>query len=69
MKAVEIGGLKVDAKLYDLVRKEIAPGTGVNAERFWKSLGEIVRDLGPKNRVLLDKRDRLQARIDQWHTA
>ena len=69
MKAVEIGGLKVDAKLYHLVRKEIAPGTGVNAERFWKSLGEIVRDLGPKNRVLLDKRDRLQAQIDQWHTA
>src|SRR3990172_11176920 len=69
MKAVEIGGLKVDAKLYHLVRKEIAPGTGVNAERFWKSLGEIVRDLGPKNRELLDKRDRLQAPIDQWHTA
>jgi len=69
MKAVEIGGLKVDAKLYHLVRKEIAPGTGVNAERFWKSLGEIVRDLGPKNRELLDKRDRLQAQIDQWHTA
>jgi malate synthase len=69
MKAVEIGGLKVDAKLYHLVRNEIAPGTGVNAERFWKSLGEIVRDLGPKNRALLDKRDRLQAQIDQWHTA
>jgi len=69
MKAVEIGGLKVDAKLYNLVRKEIAPGTGVNAERFWKSLGEIVRDLGPKNRALLEKRDRLQAQIDQWHTA
>ena len=69
MKAVEIGGLKVDAKLYNIVRKEIAPGTGVNAERFWKSLGEIVRDLGPKNRALLDKRDRLQAQIDQWHTA
>jgi len=69
MKAVEIGGLKVDAKLYHLVRKEIAPGTGVNAERFWKSLGEIVRDLGPKNRALLDKRDHLQAQIDQWHTA
>ncbi|MDP2603647.1 MAG: malate synthase G [Deltaproteobacteria bacterium] len=69
MKAVEISGLKVDEKLYNLVRKEIAPGTGVNAERFWKSLGEIVRDLGPKNRALLDKRDRLQAQIDQWHTA
>jgi malate synthase len=69
MKAVEISGLKVDAELYNLVRKEIAPGTGVNPARFWKSLGEIVRDLGPKNRALLDKRDRLQTQIDQWHTA
>jgi malate synthase len=69
MKPVEIGGLRVDAELHDLVRKEIAPGTGVNAARFWKSLGEIVRDLGPKNRALLEKRDRLQAQIDQWHRA
>jgi malate synthase len=28
-----------------------------------------VRDLGPKNRALLEKRDRLQKQIDQWHLA
>jgi malate synthase len=67
--SVAIGGLRVNEELYALVRDEIAPGTGVNAARFWKSLGEIVRDLGPKNRALLDKRDRLQSQIDQWHTA
>ena len=69
MKPVEIGGLRVDAKLYKLVRDEIAPGTGVNVDRFWRALGGIVRDLGPKNRALLQKRDRLQEQIDHWHLA
>jgi malate synthase len=68
-KPVEIGGLRIDHELYVLLRDEIAPGTGVKVDGFWKSLGAIVRDLGPKNRALLAKRDRLQAEIDQWHRA
>src|ERR687891_488773 len=67
--SVEIGGIKIDEELYRLVRDEIAPGTGVNADRFWKSFGEIVRDLAPKNRALLEKRDRLQEQIDEYHMA
>ena len=66
---VEIGGLKIDERLYRLVRDVIAPGTGVKVDGFWKSLGAIVRDLGPKNRELLAKRDRLLMQIDQWHLA
>jgi malate synthase len=64
---VEVGGLKVDQGLHDLVRDEIAPGTGIDPETFWTCLAEIVRDLEPKNRRLLDKRDALQAKIDAWH--
>ena len=64
---VEIGGLGVATCLHDLVSDEIAPGTGVEPEAFWRSLADIVRELGPKNRALLDRRDRLQAQIDAWH--
>ena len=64
---VEVGGLKVARCLHDLINDEIAPGTGTSAESFWRSLAEIVRDLGPKNRALLDRRDQIQARIDAWH--
>ena len=64
---IEVGQLKIDEGLYRLVRDEIAPGTGVEANAFWASLGEIVVDLAPKNRTLLDKRDALQQRIDQWY--
>ncbi len=66
---VEIGGLKVDRGLYDLVKDEIAPGTGVETDAFWKALGKIVEDLAPKNRSLLERRDALQQKIDAWHLA
>jgi malate synthase len=66
---ISIGGLKVDESLHRLVRDEIAPGTGVNADRFWKSFGAMVRDLGPNNRALLEKRDKLEKQIDQYHSA
>ena len=64
---VEVGGLKVAKVLYDLVANEIAPGTGVEADKFFAELGKIVDDLAPKNKALLKKRDELQARIDAWH--
>ena len=64
---IEVGRLKIDEGLYRLVKDEIAPGTGVEADAFWTSLGDIVADLAPKNRILLDKRDTLQQRIDEWY--
>ena len=64
---VEIGGLGVAKCLHDLVDDEIAPCTGIDPQAFWRSLADIVRDLGPKNHALLDRRNQLQAQIDAWH--
>ena len=64
---IEVSQLKIDEGLYRLVRDQIAPGTGVEANAFWASLGEIVADLAPKNRTLLHKRGALQQRIDEWY--
>jgi malate synthase len=64
---VEIGNLQIAKSLYDLVDNEIAPGTGIAPEAFWTALDGIVMDLAPKNRALLDKRDALQRKIDDWH--
>ncbi|MEE4362179.1 MAG: malate synthase G [Pseudomonadales bacterium] len=63
---VQAGGLRVAREIHDLVRDEIAPGTGVAPEQVWEGLAGIVRDLGPRNRALLDVRDALQARVDAW---
>jgi malate synthase len=62
----EVAGLIVSEELYRLVRDEIAPDTGVEADAFWSALSRIVKELGPKNRMLLDKRNGLQKRVDEW---
>ncbi len=64
---IEAGGLCVDAELFELVKNEIAPGTGVDPDAFWTALGRIAADLGPGNRALLQERDAMQAKIDAWH--
>jgi len=68
-KRVTVNGLAIDASLFELVRDEIAPGTDVAPDAVWQLLAELVRDLGPRNRALLDKRDELQATINAWHLA
>ena len=64
---VEVGGLLVAAGLFELVRDEITPGTGVDPEEFWTALGQIVSDLEPGNRRLLDHRDELQQQLSLIH--
>ncbi len=64
---IEISGLSVDRGLYDLIDNEIAPGTGVDSASFWQSFADIVADMGPDNRRLLELRDDLQSRLDTWH--
>ena len=63
---IEAAGLKVARVLDDLVRNEIAPGTGITADQVWAALADVVNTLGPRNRALLERRDDLQAQIDQW---
>jgi malate synthase len=60
------GGIRIAKELHDLVRDEIAPGTGIEPAKVWSLLDAIVRELGPRNRALLEKRDAFQARIDRW---
>jgi malate synthase len=69
MDRVSVGGLNVARGLHDFVVGEALPGTGISPEVFWGGLGAIVRDLTPKNRALLAKRDALQDQIDAWHRA
>ena len=61
------GGLQVAGEIQALLEQDIIPGTGVSADQFWHALTAIVKDLGPVNQQLLDRRDELQASIDQWH--
>jgi len=62
-----VHGLQVATVLKDFVDTQVLPGTGIEAETFWKGFAEIVHDLAPKNAALLAERDRLQTELDAWH--
>lgn len=63
----ELFGIQVCAQLYDLIKLEALPGTGIEENDFWMGLSDILRDFMPRNRHLLAKRDVLQRQIDEWH--
>ena len=60
-------GLQIAKPIFDLVAEEVCPGSGIEADNFWRDFAAIIRDLAPINRQLLEKRESLQAAIDAWH--
>jgi malate synthase len=66
---IQQSGLQIAPVLHQLLEQDICPGTGISAEQFWQGLASLVNTLGPRNRELLDIREKLQAQIDAWHLA
>ena len=66
---IQQGGLQVASVLHHLLERDIAPGTGIAAADFWQGLESVITELAPENRALLQVREDLQAKIDQWHRA
>ena len=66
---IQIGGLRVDRALKDLIDEQVCPGTGISSALFWSGLEKIVAEFAPRNRELLAKREALQQQIDDWHQA
>ena len=64
---IQHGSLAVDKLLNDFIETKALPSSGVSSEQFWSSFEQILKDLTPKNKALLQKRDDLQAKIDRWH--
>jgi malate synthase len=66
-RPIRIDDLEIDRVLHDFVNREAIPGTGIEADHFWRGFASLVGRLGPRNAALLAKRDRLQSQIDEWH--
>jgi len=66
-KTLQYGGLTVAKELDDFLREEVVQGIDVDADKFWSSLELILEDFGPRNKLLLNKREELQKQIDEWH--
>jgi len=64
---VTIGGLQVAPELAEFIEQRALPGTGVPPQAFWDGFDRMVAELGPKNRDLLETRDKMQGQVDAWH--
>ncbi|HXT78184.1 MAG TPA: malate synthase G, partial [Acetobacteraceae bacterium] len=69
MDHVDAGGLRIARPLFNFVNAEAIPGTGIEPDAFWQDYGALIRDLAPRCKTLLDKRESLQQQIDAWHLA
>jgi malate synthase len=67
MNCVQTGKLSVAESLHAFIEDEALPGTGISSATFWNGLAELVHDFGERNRQLLEIRDALQLRIDNYH--
>jgi malate synthase len=69
MGRVTVGELQVAEVLHAFVRDEALPGSGIDEDAFWSGVERIFADFAPRNRELLARREELQQRLDDWHTA
>jgi len=67
MSIIDKNGLKISSALFDFINNEILPGTNIISDDFWNKFEKVVHELSPINRNLLEKREAIQKKIDEWH--
>ena len=67
MNQIKKGNLTISSVLLEFVNQEVIPGTDIDAENFWKKFDLAVHELAPINKALIEKRESIQKKIDEWH--
>ena len=67
MSLIDKNGLKISSKLFDFINNEAIPGTGIKIEEFWNNFEKTVHELAPINKNLIEKRENIQNKINDWH--
>ncbi|MBD1162220.1 malate synthase G [Pelagibacterales bacterium SAG-MED12] len=66
-KYQNVNNLKVSGELLSFVNDELLKETSISPEKFWQGFDNMVHELSPQNRKLIEKREILQKKIDDWH--
>ena len=67
MNKIRKGNLTVSSVLLDFINQEVIPDTDITANDFWKKFDLAVHELAPINKALIEKREKIQKQIDEWH--
>ncbi|MBA1339274.1 MAG: malate synthase [Pelagibacterales bacterium] len=67
MNKIKKNELKIDSILFEFINNEVIPGTNIKSDQFWNKFEKIVHELAPINKSLIEKREIIQKKIDEWH--
>jgi len=67
MSYINKNDLSINSTLYEFVNKEILPGTDIKSDDFWEKFEKAVHELAPINKALIQKREKIQKKMDDWH--
>ncbi|MDC3025013.1 malate synthase G, partial [Candidatus Pelagibacter sp.] len=62
-----VNNLKISEELLSFVNNELLKGLEISSEKFWSGFDNVVHELAPKNKELIQIREDLQKKIDDWH--
>lgn len=66
---VAYGRIQVHPVLAKAVANEVAPGTGIEPQQVFSTVGRVCEDMIARNKALLDTRDEIQTKLDEYHAA
>ncbi len=67
MNFINKNELKIDKTLFNFINEEVLPGTNIKPNDFWNRFAKVVHELAPINKKLIEKREKIQKQIDDWH--
>jgi len=66
-KYLNVNNLKVSEVLLNFVNNELLKETNISPDKFWLGFDKAIHELAPKNKKLIEIRENLQKKIDNWH--
>ena len=64
---LQSNGISIDSALHGFVTESVLAPLALDGDRFWADFAALLERFVPVNRKLLEKREDLQAKIDDWH--
>ncbi len=62
-----VNNLRVSEELISFVNNELLENLEISPETFWSGFNTVVHNLAPQNKKLIQLREDLQKKIDEWH--
>jgi len=64
---IKIKNLSVSRVLFDFINNELLKGIHIKKDKFWNGFSIAANELMPKNKKLLETREKIQKSIDTFH--